>query len=142
MELKVPRDKRTERVNYLLGVVGLVDRDHHKPGELSGGKQQRVAIASAIANDSPVILADEPRGELDTVNSRTVVDYLLKINREMCKTIISVTHDPIVACVVDKTLRIEEGVIRAALTPTQISEEETVITFIDQIRARAKFLKS
>ncbi|MFB0543470.1 MAG: ABC transporter ATP-binding protein [Candidatus Bathyarchaeia archaeon] len=136
MAMKVPRGERTKRVENLLEVVGLVDRAHHKPGELSGGEQQRVAIASALANEAPVILADEPTGELDTVTSRIVVDYLLKINRELGKTIIMVTHDPTVARVGDRILRIEDGVIKAALTPTQISEEETVITFIDQIRAR------
>lgn len=136
MAMKVPRNERTKRVENLLEVVGLLDRAHHKPGELSGGEQQRVAVASALANDAPVLLADEPTGELDTVNSKIVVDYLLRINREMGKTIIMVTHDPTVARVGDRILRIEDGVIKAALTPTQISEEETVITFVDQIRAR------
>lgn len=136
MAMKVPRNERTKRVDYLLDVVGLADRANHKPGELSGGEQQRVAIAAALANDAPIILADEPTGELDTVNSRIVVDYLLKVNREMGKTILMVTHDPSVARVGHRILRIEDGVIRAALAPTQISEEEKVVSFIDQVRMR------
>lgn len=136
MALKVPRQERAKRVNYLFEVVGLLDRADHKPGELSGGEQQRVAIASAMANDAPIVLADEPTGELDTVNARIVVDYLLKINRELGKTIIMVTHDPAMARVGSRILRIEDGVIKAALTPTQVAGEEPAVTFIDQIKAR------
>jgi len=142
MAMKVPRNRRTERVRELLEVVGLLDRANHKPGELSGGEQQRVALAAALANDPPVILADEPTGELDTVNSKIVVDYLLKINREMGKTILMVTHDPVVARAGDRILKIEDGVIKAALTPAQISVEEKAVTFIDQIRMRMNDLES
>ena len=72
-------------------------RAHHKPEELSGGEQQRIAIAAALANDAPVLLADEPTGELDTANARIIAEYLVKINQELGKTIIMVTHDPSVA---------------------------------------------
>ncbi|MDH5795012.1 MAG: ABC transporter ATP-binding protein [Candidatus Bathyarchaeota archaeon] len=136
MALKVPRSERGERVKDLLDIVGLTHRAGHKPGELSGGEQQRIAIASALANDPPVILADEPTGELDSVNSKLVVDYLLKVNEEMGKTIVMVTHDPVVARVGSRILKIEDGLIRAALEPTQISAEERAVTFIDQIRMR------
>jgi len=136
MALKVPRDERTQRVKSLLEVVGLTERANHKPGELSGGEQQRVAIAAALANDPPVILADEPTGELDTLNAKIVVDYLLTVNKQMGKTIVMVTHDPVVARAADRILRIEDGAIKAALTPTQISVEEKAVTFIDQIRMR------
>lgn len=136
MAMKVPKSKRVKRVKNLLEIVGLTERASHKPGELSGGEQQRIAIAAAIANDPPVILADEPTGELDTVNSKIVVDYLLRINMEMGKTIVMVTHDPVVARAGNRILKIEDGVIKAALTPTQISVEEKAVTFIDQIRMR------
>ncbi|KYH42324.1 MAG: ABC transporter-like protein [Candidatus Bathyarchaeota archaeon B26-1] len=142
MAMKVPRSKRIERVRELLEVVGLTGRANHKPGELSGGEQQRVALAAALANDPPVILADEPTGELDTVNSKIVVEYLLKINREMGKTIIMVTHDPVVARAGDRILRIEDGVIKAALTPAQVSMKERTLSFIDQIRMRMSDLES
>jgi len=133
-----PRKKRSERVQELLQTVGLVDRANHKPEELSGGEQQRVAIAAALANDAPVLLADEPTGELDTSNARIVVDYLVKINRELGKTIIMVTHDPSVARVTDRILRIEDGVIKMALAPTEVIAEDKAISYVDQLRARIK----
>ena len=73
-----------------------------------GGEQQRVAIATALANDAPVLLADEPTGELDSVNAKIVVEYLVKVNKELGKTIIMVTHDPSVARATDLILRIED----------------------------------
>ena len=116
----VSRGRRSERVKELLGIVSLTDRAQHKPEELSGGEQQRVAIGAALANDAPVLLADEPTGELDTVNAKVVVDYLVKVNRELGKTIIMVTHDPSVARATDRILRIEDGVIKMALAPTEV----------------------
>jgi putative ABC transport system ATP-binding protein len=132
----VSRRKRIERVNELLEIVGLTDRAHHKPEELSGGEQQRVAMAAALANDAPVLLADEPTGELDTVNSKIIVEYLVKVNKELGKTIIMVTHDPSVARVADRILRIEDGIIKLALTPTEAIAEEKAVSYVDQLRAR------
>ncbi len=134
--LGVPRKKRVKRVKELLEIVGLLDRANHKPEELSGGEQQRVAIATALANDAPVILADEPTGELDTMNAKIVVDYLVKVNRELGKTIIMVTHDPSVARAADRILRIEDGVIKMALAPSEVIVEEKASSYIDQLRAR------
>ncbi|MGQ9641572.1 MAG: ABC transporter ATP-binding protein [Candidatus Bathycorpusculaceae bacterium] len=136
--LGVPRKKRAERVQELLEIVGLKDRADHKPEELSGGEQQRVAIAAALANDAPLLLADEPTGELDTTNAKIVVDYLVKVNRELGKTIIMVTHDPSVARAADRILRIEDGVIKIALTPSEVIVEEKASSYIDQLRARIK----
>jgi putative ABC transport system ATP-binding protein len=132
----VSRKKRAERTQELLEIVGLTDRANHKPEELSGGEQQRVAIAAALANDAPVLLADEPTGELDTVNAKMIVDYLVKVNRELGKTIIMVTHDPSVARAADRILRIEDGVIKMALTPSEVIVEEKAVSYIDQLRAR------
>jgi putative ABC transport system ATP-binding protein len=132
----VSRGKRKERVQELLEIVGLTDRANHKPEELSGGEQQRVAMAAALANDAPVILADEPTGELDTVNAKIVVDYLLKVNRELGKTVIMVTHDPSVARRTDRILRIEDGVIKMASAPTEMIGEEKAVSYVDQLRAR------
>jgi putative ABC transport system ATP-binding protein len=132
----IPRGKRKERVKNLLEVIGLTARAKHKPDELSGGEQQRVAIATALANDAPVLLADEPTGELDTVTAKIVVDYLLKVSQELGKTIVMVTHDPRVARVADRILRIEDGMIKAALTPAQILEPAAAVSYVDQLRAR------
>ena len=132
----VSRAKRKERVQELLEIVGLTDRADHKPEELSGGEQQRIAMAAALANDAPVILADEPTGELDTVNAKIVVDYLLKVNKELNKTVIMVTHDPSVARRTDRILRIEDGVIKMALAPSEMIGEEKAVSYVDQLRAR------
>jgi putative ABC transport system ATP-binding protein len=131
-----PRGTRTKRVQELLKVVGLTERASHKPEELSGGEQQRIAMAAALANDAPVILADEPTGELDTVNAKIVVDYLVRINRELGKTIIMVTHDPSVARATNRILRIEDGVIKMALTPSEAITEEKAVSYTDQLRGR------
>ena len=136
--LGIPRSERAERTQELLKIVGLTDRAHHKPEELSGGEQQRVAIAAAMANDAPILLADEPTGELDTVNAKIVVDYLVKVNRELGKTIIMVTHDPSVARAADRILRIEDGIIKVALKPSEVIAEEKAVSYIDQLRARIK----
>jgi len=132
----VSRSKRVERVKTLLDVVGLTDRAKHKPDELSGGEQQRVAIAAALANDAPVLLADEPTGELDTVNAKIVVDFLMKVNRDLGKTIVMVTHDSSVARAANRILRIEDGLIKASLTPTQLLEPATAVSYMDQLRNR------
>jgi putative ABC transport system ATP-binding protein len=132
----VTRGKRKNRVNELLETVGLTDRAHHKPEELSGGEQQRIALAAALSNDAPVLLADEPTGELDTANARIVVEYLVKVNRELGKTIIMVTHDPSVARATHRILRIEDGVIKMALTPSEVIVEEKAVSYTDQLRAR------
>lgn len=138
LAMGVPRKKRTERVTELLNIVGLTERAPHKPEELSGGEQQRVAIATALANDAPVLLADEPTGELDTVNAKIVVNYLSRVNKELGKTIIMVTHDPSVARATDRILRIEDGVIKMALTPTEVIREEKAVSYVDQLRERIK----
>jgi putative ABC transport system ATP-binding protein len=132
----VSKGKRKERVKSLLEVVGLTARANHKPDELSGGEQQRVAIAAALANDAPILLADEPTGELDTVNAKIVVDHLVRISRELGKTIVMVTHDPSVARAADRILRIEDGMIKAALTPAQIVEPSTAVSYVDRLRTR------
>src|SRR3989442_3375029 len=92
MAAGVPRSSRLSRTKELLSIVGLSDRQNHKPDELSGGEQQRVAIAAALANDPPLLLADEPTGELDSVNARMVTDFLVKVKRGLGKTVIIVTH--------------------------------------------------
>ena len=132
----IPRSERMRRVKELLDVVGLPHRASHKPDELSGGEQQRVAIATAMANDPPVILADEPTGELDSANARMITEYLVKVNKEFEKTIIMVTHDANVARAADRIMRIEDGVIKETLEPTSLIETAKPASYTDQIKAR------
>ena len=136
MALGASRGSRRERVKQLLDVMGLTERGKHKPDELSGGEQQRVAIAAALANDAPVLLADEPTGELDSANAKVIVDYLLKVNQELGKTIVMVTHDPTVARAADRILKIEDGIIKATLTPAQTMKEDSGDSYVNQLRAR------
>jgi ABC-type multidrug transport system ATPase subunit len=83
-----------------------------------------------------VILADEPTGELDSVNAMLITDFLVKVNKELGKTIVMVTHDPNVARAGDRILRIEDGVIKAQMEPTQIAEEASSVTIVDTLRTR------
>ena len=134
--LGTPRGKRRKRVKMLLEAVGMLHRASHKPDELSGGEQQRVAIAVALANDPPVILADEPTGELDSVNANLVTKYLVDVSKEFEKTLIMVTHDSNVARAADRIMRIEDGVIKESLEPLRLAETVKPPSYIEQIRAR------
>jgi len=108
MEIAGRRDA-AERAQALLDEVGLHDRGHHYPSQLSGGEQQRIAIARALANDPPLILADEPTGNLDSSNGRHVLDLLLQVRRSRGVTLVLVTHDPNVAAVADDRLVLRDG---------------------------------
>ena len=108
MEITGRRDA-AERAQALLDEVGLHDRGHHYPSQLSGGEQQRIAIARALANDPPLILADEPTGNLDSSNGRHVLDLLLQVRRSRGVTLVLVTHDPNVAAVADDRLVLRDG---------------------------------
>lgn len=103
------RRERAERSKYLLELVGMRDRMYHKPSELSGGQKQRVAIARAMANDAPIILADEPTGALDSDTSRSVMDIFHKLNEEEGKTILLITHNAELANECDRILTLKDG---------------------------------
>ena len=103
------RPNRQQRAEDLLELVGLSDRAQRKPRNLSGGEQQRVAIAVALANEPSVLLADEPTGELDSATSADVFELLRRVNREIGTTIVAVTHDPLVAEHVTRTVAIRDG---------------------------------
>ena len=93
----VPRAERDSRASVLLETMGLGDRQHHRPKELSGGEQQRVAVARALANQPPLLLADEPTGNLDSRTSREIMDLIRTLNERDGKTVILVTHDAALA---------------------------------------------
>jgi ABC-type lipoprotein export system ATPase subunit len=99
----------TARARDLLEIVGLGDMLHNKPSQLSGGEQQRVAIAVALANHPKVLLADEPTGELDSATTSEVLALLRRLNQELELTIVIVTHDVAIAAVVDRTIAIRDG---------------------------------
>ena len=93
----VSPQERLERAKKALEIVGLSERIHHLPNQMSGGQQQRVAIARAIVNDAPIILADEPTGNLDTKTSIEVMEFFVNLNKSLHKTIVLVTHEPDIA---------------------------------------------
>jgi len=105
------RRERRERVETTLALVGLTDRKDHYPNELSGGQQQRVAIARALISDPTLIVADEPTGDLDRTTAEEILGLLDRLNRELGKTIIMVTHDPKAAEKAHRVAHLEKGVL-------------------------------
>jgi len=108
MEIAGVADPRAH-VQALLEEVGLTGRAHHYPSQLSGGEQQRVALARALANDPPIVLADEPTGNLDSTNGRHLMDLLRHINHARGTTIVLVTHDAELAAAADARLILRDG---------------------------------
>ncbi|MDH7513606.1 MAG: ABC transporter ATP-binding protein [Clostridiales bacterium] len=103
-----PGKKRRQRVLELLEMVGLVDRQAHRPTELSGGEQQRVAIARALANDPSLILADEPTGNIDSKTGQEIMGLFVELQRQG-RTILMVTHDMTIAAYSERTIRLLDG---------------------------------
>jgi putative ABC transport system ATP-binding protein len=103
--------ERHERVDTLLGMVGLSDRADHRPNELSGGQQQRVAIARALVTDPRLIVADEPTGDLDRATGAEVLALMDGLVRELGKTIVMVTHDPKAAASAQRMVHLEKGLL-------------------------------
>ncbi len=108
MEIARRRDAST-RAKRLLGEVGLDDRGHHYPSQLSGGEQQRIAIARALANDPPIILADEPTGNLDSATGRLIMQLLIDVRSTRQTTMMLVTHDADLASLADSRLVLRDG---------------------------------
>jgi putative ABC transport system ATP-binding protein len=108
MEIAGAGDPRG-RARTLLDEVGLTGRAHHYPSQLSGGEQQRVALARALANDPPIVLADEPTGNLDSTNGRHILGLLRNIHRVRGTTIVLVTHDTELAAIADARLLLRDG---------------------------------
>jgi putative ABC transport system ATP-binding protein len=115
---RLSRRERDEHVKAALEVVGLTDRMHHFPRQLSGGQEQRVSIARAIATDPTLLVADEPTGDLDAKSAGEILDLMERLNKEFEKTIIMVTHDPRAAERAKRLVHLEKGVLVDAPAPS------------------------
>lgn len=104
-----PVDKRAERVDEVLDMVGLAERARHRPHELSGGEQQRVAIARALANHPKLLIADEPTGQLDLRTGRTIMQLLYRLVRDTGLSAVVATHDPTLLDLADRVLELRDG---------------------------------
>jgi len=102
---------RKERARQMLETVGLGDRVTHRPTELSGGQQQRVAIARALINDPAILMADEPTGNLDSKSGKEILDLIMRLNQERGTTILVVTHDPSIAALTQRIIRLRDGLL-------------------------------
>lgn len=100
-------------IDDILGTVGLQERRNHLPNELSGGQQQRVSIARALINRPSIVLADEPTGNLDSKNSKEIIELLKLSVRKYNQTLIMITHDPSIALQADRVINIEDGMIKS-----------------------------
>src|ERR1700751_2523743 len=108
---KLSKAERRKHIETALSVVGLTDRMHHYPRQLSGGQEQRVAIARAIVADPTFLLCDEPTGDLDRKSADEIMELIHRLVKEYGKTVLMVTHDPLVAKRADTTLHLEKGVL-------------------------------
>lgn len=109
----VPAAERKKKAEVALAEVGLKERMYHQPNQLSGGQQQRVAIARAIVNEAPIIFADEPTGNLDTKMSLEIMNLFTRLNKELGRTIILVTHEEGIAKYADRIIKIVDGEIHS-----------------------------
>ena len=105
----IPEKERINRAEFLLESVGLKERISHRPFELSGGEQQRIAIARALSNNPEVIVADEPTGNLDSTTGRKIMETLINLHEKEQKTMIVVTHDPAIADYSEQIINIKDG---------------------------------
>lgn len=121
----IDRKTRHKLAVESLKLVGLEKRMHHKPNEMSGGQQQRVAIARAIAAEPPVILADEPTGNLDSASSKEILEILKKMHRSG-KTVILITHDNGIAAQARRVVRIMDGKIESDTINESFEQEEVL----------------
>ena len=128
----VKSSKRAHHAEELLELVGLKGFAKKKPNQLSGGEQQRVAIAVAISNEPTLLLADEPTGELDSVTAGEIFQLLRSLNQQLGLTIITVTHDAAIAAVMDRTIAIRDG-----RTSTETVRREEPLEAVDGRAARA-----
>ena len=107
----IPEKERYRKAREALKIVGLEDKENNMPSQMSGGQQQRVAIARAIVNDAPLILADEPTGNLDTKTSIDVMEFFVNLNEKLGKTVVLVTHEPDIAQYTKRIIKFKDGKI-------------------------------
>lgn len=119
---KFSREERQKRATELMRVIGIGKRKNHKPPQLSGGEAQRLGVCIALANDPPIVLADEPTGELDSMNTFSMINYFRELNQNLGKTFIVVTHDHRFQSMTDTTYRIQDGRITALHRPKDASK--------------------
>jgi putative ABC transport system ATP-binding protein len=112
----IPKKERRDRATELLRAVGLQLRVNHMPDEMSGGEQQRVAVARALANNPSILLGDEPTGDLDSKSAKSLMDLLRSLRKDRQMTLIFVTHDPLVVARCDRAYAIRDGKIKQQLT--------------------------
>ena len=108
---KIPRNLRRDRATKLLSAVGLAQKAHKRPTELSGGEQQRVAVARALVTKPAIVIADEPTGNLDSKTTRELLNYITEVNRTMGTTFVIVTHNPEVSERTHRVITIRDGMI-------------------------------
>jgi ABC-type glutathione transport system ATPase component len=123
-------------------LVGLGHRLHHKPDRLSGGEQQRGALAVALANNPPLLLADEPTGELDSVTAQDVLALLRQLNLELGLTTIVVTHDHMVAHTMDRSVAIRDGRTSTEVVHAEEAEETVIIDSVGRLQIPKQLLES
>ena len=137
-----PAGKRRARARELLRLVGLGDRVDHKPERLSGGEQQRGALAVALANEPPLLLADEPTGELDSATAAEALKLLRSLNSELGLTTILVTHDPHVAEVMDRSVAIRDGRTSTEVLHAEAAEETVIIDNVGRLQIPRPLLEA
>ena len=119
---RVPKSDRQMRAVELLTAVGLQARTNHLPNEMSGGEQQRVAVARALANKPAILLGDEPTGDLDSKSTKALMDLLKSLRKESEMTMVFVTHDPLVVSRCDRAIALRDGKVVQELTRAEIQK--------------------
>ena len=137
-----PARRRKRRAVELLELVGLGPRMRHRPDRLSGGEQQRGALAVALANNPPLLLADEPTGELDSVTARDVLALLRRLNHELGLTTIVVTHDKLVAETMDRSVAIRDGRTSTEVVHAEEAEETVIIDGVGRLQIPKALLEA
>jgi ABC-type lipoprotein export system ATPase subunit len=137
-----PARRRKRHATELLELVGLGPRIRHRPDRLSGGEQQRGALAVALANDPALLLADEPTGELDSVTARDVLGLLRSLNRELGLTTIVVTHDKLVAEAMDRSVAIRDGRTSTEVVHAEEAEETVIIDAVGRLQIPKALLEA